>query len=368
MTFKLDKIEDAIEDIKAGKIIIVVDDEDRENEGDFIAAAEMVSPDMINFMATNGRGLICAPLTEDRCNELKLNMMVEDNTVLHNTQFTVSVDLIGQGCTTGISTHDRSKTIKALTVSQTLPTDLGRPGHIFPLKAKSGGVLRRAGHTEAAIDFARLAGLQPAGILVEILNQDGTMARLPELIEVSQKFNLRIVSIADLIAYRLKHESLIERSVEVDFKTIWGEFKLVAYKQTTTDDEHLAIYKGEWTPDEEVLVRVESSSFTHNLLDALRSDKQSNMSAALQIIEKEGKGALVFIQQEEKQIGLIEKLQAYNGNKTNPGGDNKDYGIGAQIIRDLKIKNLKLITNNKALNTSVINAYGLEVKDLIPYK
>ncbi len=368
MSFKLDKIEDAIADIKAGKIIIVVDDEDRENEGDFIAAAEMVTPDMINFMATNGRGLICAPLTSDRCNELGLTMMVDDNTVLHNTQFTVSVDLIGQGCTTGISTHDRSKTIKALTANDTKPSNLGKPGHIFPLRAKNGGVLRRAGHTEAAIDLARLAGLKGAGILVEILNEDGTMARLPQLVEVSKKFDLKIVSIADLIAYRMKHESLIERKVEVDFKTIWGDFRMIAYGQTTTDDEHLAIYKGEWKKGEDVLVRVESTSFTHNLLDAIRSDKQSTLSAALKMIEAEGKGALVFIQQEEKQIGLIEKLHAYQtGNSYKPKEDKKDYGIGAQILRDLNIERLNLITSNSNLNTSVINAYGLEVNKIVAF-
>ena len=368
MSFKLDRVEDAIADIKAGKIIIVVDDEDRENEGDFIAAAEMVTPDMINFMATNGRGLICAPLTEDRCTALNLTMMVDDNTVLHNTQFTVSVDLIGHGCTTGISTHDRSKTIKSLTDADTKVSDLGRPGHIFPLRAKNGGVLRRAGHTEAAIDIARLAGLNPAGILVEILNEDGSMARLPQLIEVGEKFGLKIISIADLIAYRLKHESLIERKVEVDFNTVWGSFKLVGYKQTTTDDEHLAIYKGDWTNDEAVLVRVESSSFTHNLLDAIRSDKQSHISAALKMIEENGSGALVFIQQEEKQIGLIEKLQVYtNGSGNLPKSDNKDYGIGAQILRDLKINHLNLISNNANMNTSVINAYGLEVNSIVPF-
>lgn len=368
MSFKLDTIEEAIADIKAGKIIIVVDDEDRENEGDFIAAAEMVTPDMINFMATNGRGLICAPLTEERCKTLELDMMVNNNTVLHNTQFTVSVDLIGQGCTTGISTHDRSKTIKALTEKDTLSVHLGRPGHIFPLKAKTGGVLRRAGHTEAAIDLARLAGLQPAGILVEILNEDGTMARLPQLVKVALKYDLKIISIADLIAYRMKHESLIERSVEVDFNTVWGNFKMVAYKQTTTDDEHLAIYKGEWDKDDEVLVRVESSSFMHNLLDAIRSDKQSQISAALKMIESNGRGALVFIQQQEKQIGLIEKLQAYsNGDNGRPNSDKKDYGIGAQILRDLNIKKLSLITNNTNMNTSVVQAYGLEIVKTVAF-
>jgi 3,4-dihydroxy 2-butanone 4-phosphate synthase/GTP cyclohydrolase II len=367
MTFKLDNIEDAIQDIKAGKIVIVVDDEDRENEGDFIAAAEKVTPEMINFMATNGRGLICAPLTEDRCDELALTMMVDDNTVLHNTQFTVSVDLKGHGCTTGISAYDRSKTIEFLTRPETQPEDLGRPGHIFPLKAKNGGVLRRAGHTEAAIDLARLGGLQPAGILVEILNEDGSMARLPQLIEVGKKFDMKIISIADLIAYRLKHESLIERKVETVIKTLWGDFNLVAYTQTTTDDEHLAIYKGEWDANEDILVRVESSSFTHNLLDAIRSDKQSNLSAALQMIEKEGKGALVFIQQEEKQIGLIEKLQAYKGDQARSKFDNKDYGIGAQILRDLNITNLNLITNSTKVNSTVIHAYGIDVKKVVPF-
>ena len=367
MSFKLNKIEDAIEDIKNGKIIIVVDDEDRENEGDFIAAAEMVTPEMINFMATNGRGLICAPLTEDRCEDLKLNMMVEDNTVLHNTQFTVSVDLIGHGCTTGISTHDRSKTIKFLTKDDTKPEDLGRPGHIFPLRAKKGGVLRRAGHTEAAIDLARMAGLKPAGILVEILNEDGSMARLPQLIEVAEKFDLKIISIADMIAYRMKHESLIERTIEVDFPTLWGDFKLAAYKQTTTDEEHIVLYKGTWSEDESVLVRVESSAFSHNLLDAIRSDKQSNISAALQMIEKHDKGVVLFMQQGEKVESVIETIQSYKNTAIVRKMDSKDYGIGAQILRGLGIKNLRLITNNTNINETVINAYGLEVKDTVPF-
>lgn len=369
MSFQLNRIEEAIADIKAGKVVIVVDDEDRENEGDFIAAAEMVTPEMINFMAMHGRGLICAPLTEDRCEQLELNMMVDNNTVLHNTQFTVSVDLIGHGCTTGISAFDRSQTIKWITKEDTKPTDLGRPGHIFPLRAKNGGVLRRAGHTEASIDLARMAGLQPAGILVEILNEDGSMARLPQLIEVADKFDLKIISIADLIAYRLRHESLIERKVEVEFNTVWGSFKMLAYRQTTTEDEHLVIYKGDWNAGDPVLVRVESTSFTHNLLDAVRSDKQSKISAALQMIEANGKGALVFIQQEEKQIGLIEKLEAYNNGSQSKQrkADEKDYGIGAQILRDLKIDRLKLITNNTDLNTSVINAYGLEVIEVVPF-
>jgi 3,4-dihydroxy 2-butanone 4-phosphate synthase/GTP cyclohydrolase II len=367
MSFKLNKIEDAIADIKAGKIIIVVDDEDRENEGDFIAAAEMVNPEMINFMATHGRGLICAPLTEDRCDELKLNMMVEDNTVLHNTQFTVSVDLIGHGCTTGISAYDRSQTIKFLTLSDTQPSDLGRPGHIFPLKAKKGGVLRRAGHTEAAIDLAKLAGLQPAGILVEILNEDGTMARLPQLIKVAEKFDLKIVSIADLIAYRMQNESLIEKTIEVDFPSVWGDFKLAAYKQTTTNEEHIVLYKGSWTEDESVLVRVESSAFSHNLLDAIRSDKQSNISAAMQMINQHEKGIVLFMQQGEKVETIVETIESYKNKAIARKMDSKDYGIGSQILRGLGIKNLKLITNSKNLNETVINAYGLNIVETVPF-
>ena len=367
MSFKLNKIEDAIADIKAGKIIIVVDDEDRENEGDFIAAAEMVNPEMINFMATHGRGLICAPLTEDRCDELKLNMMVEDNTVLHNTQFTVSVDLIGHGCTTGISAYDRSQTIKFLTLSDTKPSDLGRPGHIFPLKAKKGGVLRRAGHTEAAIDLAKLAGLQPAGILVEILNEDGTMARLPQLIKVAEKFDLKIVSIADLIAYRMQNESLIEKTIEVDFPSVWGDFKLAAYKQTTTNEEHIVLYKGSWTEDESVLVRVESSAFSHNLLDAIRSDKQSNISAAMQMINQHEKGIVLFMQQGEKVETIVETIESYKNKAIARKMDSKDYGIGSQILRGLGIKNLKLITNSKNLNETVINAYGLNIVETVPF-
>lgn len=367
MAFKLDKIEDAIEDIKNGKIIIVVDDEDRENEGDFIAAAEKATPEMINFMATHGRGLICAPLTAERCDELDLFMMVQDNTVLHNTQFTVSVDLKGHGCTTGISAFDRAKTIKALTDQTTKSEDLGRPGHIFPLKAKKGGVLRRAGHTEAGVDLARMAGLNPAGILVEILNEDGSMARLPQLIEVAKKFNLKLISIADLIAYRLKHESLIEKMLEVNFPTIWGDFKLAAYKETTTGEEHIVLYKGNWSTDEPVLVRVESSMFSHNLLDAIRSDVQSNISTALQMIEKEGKGVLLFMQQGEKQESFIDNLKAYDKGHQKRKVDSKDYGVGAQILRGLNATNLKLITNSKNINQSVINAYGLEINSIVSF-
>ena len=367
MSFKLNSIEEAIQDIKAGKIIIVVDDEDRENEGDFLTAARNVSPEVINFMATHGKGLICAPLIEDDCDRLGLELMVQKNSASYETPFTVSVDLIGHGCTTGISASDRAKTILALINPETRPAELGKPGHIFPLRAKKGGVLRRAGHTEAAIDLSRLAGFEPAGVIVEIMNEDGSMARLPELMVIAKKFDLKIVSIADLISYRLKHESLIEKILESELKTIWGDFKLAAFRQTTTDDEHLAFIKGEWKEDDSVLVRVESSSFTHNLLDAIRSDRQSNLSAALQMIEHEGKGVLVFMQQEEKQVGLIDRLKAYNGTNAKAFSDNKDYGIGAQILRHLGVKNLRLISNNVALNKSVINAYGLEVSQVVPY-
>lgn len=366
MTKKLHTIKEAIDDIRAGKVIIVVDDEDRENEGDFLTAARNVTPEIVNFMATHGRGLICAPLIEDECDRLGLELMVQKNSATYETPFTVSVDLIGHGCTTGISASDRAKTILALIDPKTKPEELGKPGHIFPLRAKKGGVLRRAGHTEAAIDFSRLAGFEPAGVIVEIMNEDGSMARLPQLYEIAEKFNLKIVSIADLIAYRLKHESLIEKIYETQLKTLWGDFQLLAFRQTTTDDEHLAFVKGTWKENEPVLVRVESSSFTNNLLDAIRSDKQSNLSAALKMIEKEGKGALVFMQQEEKQIGLIEKLQAYNGQQQKPS-DNRDYGVGAQILRSLGITNLKLISNNKNMNQSVIHAYGLEVSEVVEF-
>lgn len=367
MSFKLHTIEEAIEDIKSGKVIIVVDDEDRENEGDFLTAARNVTPEIINFMATHGRGLICAPLIEDECDRLGLELMVQTNSASYETPFTVSIDLIGHGCTTGISASDRAKTIKALIDPSIQPHELGKPGHIFPLRAKKGGVLRRAGHTEAAIDLSRLAGFEPAGVIVEIMNEDGSMARLPELFEIAKKFDLKIISIADLIAYRLKHESLIEKTLESELKTLWGNFKLMAFRQTTTDDEHIAFVKGDFNEDEAALVRVESASFTHNLLDAIRSDKQSNLSASLQMIEKAGKGALIFMQHEEKQIGLTEKLKAYNGNLIKPS-DSKDYGIGAQIIRALGISRLKLISNNPQTNLGVIHAYGLEVDSVVPFK
>lgn len=368
MSFKLDSIESAIEDIRNGKVVIVVDDEDRENEGDFLTAAENVTPEIINFMATHGRGLICAPLLEDRCDDLGLELMVKENSASYETPFTVSVDLNGHGCTTGISAMDRYKTVKALIDPKIDPSELGKPGHIFPLRAKKGGVLRRAGHTEAAIDLARLSGFDPAGVIVEILNEDGSMARVPQLIEIAKRFDLKLISIADLIAYRMKHESLIEKEIEVDFPTIWGDFKLAAYKQTTTGEEHIALYKGDWTEDDSVLVRVESSLFSHNLLDAIRSDKQSNVSSALQMIEKAGKGVLLFMQQGEKQQSFVENLKSYTEEDTKRKVDSKDYGIGAQILRGLNVKNLNLITNSENINESVIHAYGLKINSLVPYK
>jgi 3,4-dihydroxy 2-butanone 4-phosphate synthase/GTP cyclohydrolase II len=371
MKFQLNTIEEAVEDIKSGKMIIVVDDENRENEGDFVAAAEMVTPEMINFMATHGRGLICAPLTEERCEQLELDLMVTNNTVLHNTQFTVSVDLIGNGCTTGISVHDRAKTIKALVDSATLPVQLGRPGHIFPLRAKNGGVLRRTGHTEASVDLARMAGLEPAGILVEILNEDGSMARLPELIEIAKKFQLKIISIEDLIAHRLKIETLIERQVEVNLPTQHGDFKLIAYRQTTNNQEHLALVKGEWKEDESILVRVHSSCMTGDIFGSCRCDCGPQLQKAMEMIEKEGKGVIVYMNQEGRGIGLLNKLKAYKLQEE--GLDTveaniklgfkmyqRDYGIGAQILRDLGVRKMKLMSNNPKKRTG-LTAYGIEI-------
>lgn len=376
MSHKLNSIEEAIEDIKAGKVIIVVDDENRENEGDFIAAAEMATPEMINFMAMHGRGLICTPLTDKRCDELELDLMVANNTVLHNTQFTVSVDLIGQGCTTGISAHDRAKTILSLVNQGTKPQDLGRPGHIFPLRARIGGVLRRAGHTEASIDLARLAGFQPAGILVEILNEDGSMARLPQLFDVAKRFDLKIISIEQLIQYRLQHETLIERLVDVKMPTKYGDFELVAYKQVTNDQEHLALFKGTWNPDEAIPVRVHSSCITGDIFGSCRCDCGPQLQKAMELIEENGKGVIVYMNQEGRGIGLINKLRAY---KLQEGGldtvdanlklgfkmDHRDYGIGAQILRDLGVRKMKLMSNNPTKRTGLIG-YGLEIVDSIP--
>lgn len=373
MDFKLNKIEEAIADIKAGKVVIVVDDEDRENEGDFLTAARNVTPEVINFMATHGRGLICAAVTEERAKELQLELMVSDNTSAHETAFTVSIDLLGFDCTTGISASDRSKTVQALINPEMKPKNFGRPGHIFPLIAKNGGVLRRTGHTEATIDLAKLAGFEPCGALVEIMNEDGTMARLPDLIKIAAKHNLKVVSIKDLIAYRLKNESIIERQVEVEMPTQWGDFKLTAYKQTTTGFEHLAIHKGEWKKDEPVLVRVHSSCATGDIFGSCRCDCGPQLHKALEMIEKEGKGVLVYMNQEGRGIGLLNKLKAYKlqeqGLDTVEANlqlgfkaDERDYGVGAQILRDLGVSKIKLMTNNPKKRAGLIG-YGLEIVD-----
>jgi 3,4-dihydroxy 2-butanone 4-phosphate synthase/GTP cyclohydrolase II len=371
---KLDSIESAIEDIRLGKVIIVVDDENRENEGDFIAAAEKVTPEMINFMATHGRGLICAPLTEERCASLDLNMMVENNTVLHHTQFTVSVDLIGQGCTTGISVHDRAKTIKALVDPETRPGALGRPGHIFPLRAKNGGVLRRTGHTEAAVDFARLAGFAPAGILVEILNEDGTMARLPELQEVARKFNLKLVSIEDLVAYRMQHDSLIHKKESFDLETRFGRFHLHAYQQTTNDQVHIALTKGSWKTGEPVLTRINSTLVNNDILGTLTNDAEKKLDDMFRALNEEGKGAIVFINQQSESFNLLQRLKGLKENQEKgimkaPGipMDNKDFGIGAQILHDLRIHKMRLMTNSTQSKRVGIVGYGLEIIDYVPY-
>jgi 3,4-dihydroxy 2-butanone 4-phosphate synthase / GTP cyclohydrolase II len=374
--FMLDRIEDAIKDIQLGKLVIVVDDEDRENEGDFIAAAQKVTPEVINFMAKHGRGLICATLPEERCDELGLELMVNNNTALHETAFTVSVDLLGHGCTTGISAHDRARTIQALIDPFTKSSDLGRPGHIFPLRAKKGGVLRRAGHTEAAIDLARLAGLEPGGVLVEILNEDGSMARLPELIEVAKKFDFRIISIKDLIEYRIKTDSLIEEIVRVGMPTRYGEFTLVAFREKNSANEHLALLKGEWQKDEPVMVRVHSSCFTGDILGSLRCDCGEQLHRAMQMVDKEGKGAILYMNQEGRGIGLLNKLKAYNlqeqGMDTVEANlhlgfqmDQRDYGIGAQMLRHLGITKLRLISNNPKKRVGLIG-YGLEIIENIP--
>ncbi len=372
----LDSIESAIEDIKNGKLIIVVDDEDRENEGDFITAAANATPEIVNFMSMRGRGLICAPLIEDRCDELRLDLMVNNNTALHETAFTVSVDLLGHGCTTGISAHDRSKTIQALINPDTKPEELGRPGHVFPLRAKKGGVLRRAGHTEATIDIARLAGFEPAGVLVEIMNEDGSMARLPELRQIAKKFDLKLISIKDLIEYRLKSDSLIEEIVRVEMPTKYGDFQLIAFLEKTTQNEHLALVKGEWQKDEPVLVRVHSSCFTGDILGSLRCDCGEQLHAAMQLVQSEGKGAILYMNQEGRGIGLVNKLKAYklqeNGMDTVEANlhlgfpmDKRDYGIGAQILRYLNITKLRLMSNNPKKRAGLLG-YGLEIVETVP--
>ena len=378
MSFKFDKIEDAIEDIKNGKVIIVVDDEDRENEGDFLTAARNVTPEVINFMATHGRGLICTPITEQRCLELGLDMMVGENTATHATAFTISIDLLGKGCTTGISAHDRAKTVQALIDSETKPEDLGKPGHIFPLKAQSNGVLRRAGHTEAAIDLAKLAGFEPAGCIVEILNEDGSMARLPDLIKVAERFDLKLITIKDLIEYRLKKESLVRRIISVEMPTKYGDFELIAFEQKDTGQEHLVLKKGTWTETEgeAVLVRVHSSCVTGDIFHSLRCDCGDQLQKAMEMINAEGKGVIIYINQEGRGIGLINKLKAYKlqeqgfdtvdaNVKLGFKPDERDYGVGAQMLREIGIHKMKLMTNNPTKRAGLIG-YGLEIVENIP--
>jgi 3,4-dihydroxy 2-butanone 4-phosphate synthase / GTP cyclohydrolase II len=373
---KLDTIEEAIDEIKNGKVIIVVDDEDRENEGDFICAAETITPAIVNFMATHGRGLICAPLSEERCEELGLELMVGTNTAAFETPFTVSVDLIGHGCSTGISAHDRFKTIKALVDPEIRPEELGKPGHIFPLKAKKEGVLRRAGHTEAAIDFARLAGFRPAGVLVEIMNEDGSMARLPDLRKVADRFQLKIVTIKDLIAYRMKKESQVRKHVDVNMPTSFGDFHLTAYEQVNTGEVHLALTKGTWAKDEPVLVRVHSSCVTGDIFGSCRCDCGSQLHNAMRQVEAEGKGVVLYMKQEGRGIGLLNKLKAYKlqeqGLDTVEANlqlgfdmDSRDYGIGAQILHDLGISKIRLMTNNPKKRVGLMG-YGLEIVENVP--
>ena len=373
---KLDTIEEAIEAIRQGKIIIVADDEDRENEGDMICASEAITPEIANFMIREARGLMCVSLTEERCNELGLTMMVGKNTTSHETPFTVSVDLLGHGCTTGISAQDRAKTIYSLVDISTKPADLGRPGHIFPLKAKREGVLRRTGHTEAAMDFARLAGFQPSGTLIEVLNEDGSMARLPDLRVMADKFNLKLVTIKDLVEYRLKHESLIQREIAVDLPTEFGHFDLIAFKQIQTGETHLALTKGAWTKDEPVLVRVHSSCVTGDIFGSCRCDCGGQLHRAMQMVEQEGKGIILYMFQEGRGIGLVNKLKAYKlqemGRDTVEANlelgfkmDERDYGVGAAILRDLEVSKIRLISNNPKKRAALLG-YGLEIVDTIP--
>lgn len=373
---KLNTIEEAIEDIRQGKIIIVVDDEDRENEGDFLAAADKVSPEMINFMATHGRGLICTPLTEKRCKELELPLMVSKNTVLHHTAFTVSVDLIGNGCTTGISAQDRSKTVEALVDPETKPEDLGRPGHIFPLIAREGGVLRRTGHTEAAIDFARLAGFRPAGVICEIMNEDGTMARLPQLIEVAKKFDLKLVSIEDLVAYRMKHDSLIQKKEDFDIQTKYGMYRLRAYLQVTNKQVHIALTKGVWNNGDAVLTRINSSQVNNDILGNLTNNQDEKLDLMFQAIDREGKGAILFINQEYNTLDLLKRLAELKELQAETDAvvkapkiqmDNKDFGIGAQILHDINISKIKLMSNSEHGKRVGMVGYGLEIVNYINF-
>ena len=373
---KFNTIKQAIEDIKKGKIIIVVDDENRENEGDFVAAAEMVTPEMVNFMATHGRGLICVPLIEDRCEQLGLDLMIGKNTAAYETPFTISVDLIGHGCTTGISASDRAKTIKALVNPNTKKEELGRPGHIFPLKARKGGVLRRSGHTEAAIDLARLAGLQPAGVIVEILNEDGSMARTPELFEIAKKFDLKFITIKDLIEYRIQNETLIIEEASVHLPTNFGDFNMKAFKQITNGQLHLVLIKGKWDKDEPILVRVHSSCMTGDIFSSCRCDCGPQLQASLSKIEEEGKGVLVYMNQEGRGIGLLNKLKAYElqekGKDTVEANlelgfnaDDRDYGVGAQILRYIGVSKIRLLSNNPKKRVGLMG-YGIEIVENIP--
>ncbi len=374
--FHLNTIEEAVEDIRQGKVIIVVDDEDRENEGDFICAAEKITPEIVNFMATHGRGLICTSIPEATCNRLDLDLMVGKNTATHETPFTISVDLIGNGCTTGISAYDRAMTIKALVNPNTLPEELGRPGHIFPLKAKERGVLRRAGHTEAGVDLSRMAGLQPGGVLVEIMNEDGTMARLPQLVKIAERFALKIITIKDLIAYRLQKESLVVKGVKVKMPTTLGDFDLIPFLQKSNGLEHMALIKGEWNEDEPVLVRVHSSCATGDIFGSLRCDCGPQLEKAMQMVETEGKGVVVYMNQEGRGIGLMNKIRAYKlqeeGLDTVDANlhlgfkdDERDYGVGAQVIRELGIRKIRLITNNPVKRIG-LEGYGLEIVEVVP--
>jgi len=378
MSFKFNTIEEAIEDIKQGKLIIVVDDEDRENEGDFLTAARNVTPEVINFMATHGRGLICAPITPERSQELGLNLMVKQNNAVHETAFTVSVDLLTQGCTTGIRAQDRAKTVQALINPNTKPDELGKPGHIFPLIANKEGVLRRAGHTEAAIDLSRLAGFEPAGCIVEILNEDGSMARLPDLIKVAERFHLKLITIKDLIAYRLKTESLIRRMISVEMPTKHGHFELIAFEQKDNGQEHMVLKKGTWEPNEPVLVRVHSSCITGDIFHSMRCDCGEQLEKSMEMIEHEGKGAIIYINQEGRGIGLTNKLKAYKlqeqGLDTVDANvqlgfkpDERDYGVGAQMLRDIGIHKMRLMTNNPTKRAGLIG-YGLEIIENVPIK
>jgi 3,4-dihydroxy 2-butanone 4-phosphate synthase/GTP cyclohydrolase II len=374
----LNSIQEALEDIKSGRFVIVVDDADRENEGDFVCAAEKITPEMVNFMIKEGRGLVCVPITEERCKELELNMQIAENsnTSIHGTPFTVTVDLLGNGCTTGVSTHDRAATIHALADPETQPSDLGRPGHINPLRARNGGVLQRSGHTEAAVDLARLAGLYPAGALIEIMNEDGSMSRLPELLEIAKKFDLKIISIEDLIAYRVAHETLIQFEEEVDLPTQWGNFKLNAFSEKQTGTVHLALVKGEWNDDEPVLVRVHSSCVTGDIFNSCKCDCGDQLHQAMAMVEKAGKGVVLYMFQEGRGIGLLNKLKAYNlqekGMDTVDANvtlgfrpDERDYGIGAQILRHLKANKIKLISNNPVKRIG-LEGYGIEIVDTVP--